>query len=203
VWYGARRHVSRELGIAVGLASILGGLVATAMSLKALFLGSFVAIAGLWPVIFLVLGAIFVLFVPGIFGIVAVVLSARRKQGSTPGLVFGGVGLLTAFVAGPTLYGTGEMLKPSSAPKAPRPKACAVVTQDTSAINRPCNVRAGSLQGDCPNAEYMCTKTLAGLTGDRGKPQDVCEIPCTHDCQCPAGTTCRNGTCQRGNDLPP
>lgn len=199
--------MKRGLGLSVGIAAILMGVVATLLSVKTLFLGAFVAVVGAPSMLLAVLAAIVVLVVPGALGVTAIVMSARRPAGSTAAVVLGAVGLVVALIAGPSFYAAGEKVAPSSAAAAkknddrPPPPDCKVVTTNLTAINTTC-APAGYVQGSCPDG-YICNDTMAKLMGDKAKPQGACEIPCLHKCECPAGTTCRNTTCQRGNGLPP
>lgn len=137
---------------------------------------------------------------PFFLGLGAIVLSIRRDT-SMFGAMVGAVGVVVAIVVGSVLANAGERMKPDPEKiEKPRPADCKVVTNDTSAINRTCTQEG--FEGDCPTS-YACNRTMAGLYGDKTKPQLACEILCTHDCMCPSGTTCRNATCQRGKDLPP
>ena len=199
--------MKRGLGIALGIAAIVTGIGATLLSIKTLFIGAFVGVLGASPLLLAVLAAVLVLLLPGAFGIAAIVMSARRPAGSTGAVVLGGVGLVVALVAGPAFYAAGEKVAPDPVAAAkknddrPPPPGCKPKATNLGAINQACTP-SGYAQSDCPEG-YICNDTMAKLYGDKAKPQGACEIVCLHKCECPSGTSCRNTTCQRGNDLPP
>jgi hypothetical protein len=104
---------------------------------------------------------------------------------------------LVGIVVGIGLGKVATHLDPVRPPPRPAPAGCTASTANPSAINTRCPSGLLYEQGPCP-VGYVCMQSVAHPY----EQWSVCEVPCTHDCECMAGAHCVNATCQFGNTVP-
>lgn len=182
----------RIVGRVLSVASILTGLWATAMSMVLVMKGLFLALF-IPPLLVAVVVALLGLAIPGIAGIWGLVLNARDVDVKKAAIIVPLVGLLV----GITLGKVAARIDPIHPQARPAPAGCRASTADPSAINTACPSGLPYGQGPCP-VGYVCTQSVRHAYEQRS----VCEVPCTHDCECMAGAHCANASCQFGSNLP-